>query len=155
MRGYHTQEEYAKLLNVSVSTIKKDLDIVQNELFEGLKKENIEKILNDFNLQNQGAYEEAWETYKKSKHPNVRVGALRLIHEFQQDKIKILQSLGIIREVAPAERKSIEISFVRPDWLKTKPPEGDKNGSNESGTNGTDKNNIELPPMEPSGKVSQ
>lgn len=150
MRGYHSQEEYSKLLNVSVSTIKKDLDIVQNELFEGLNKENIEKILNDFKLQNQGAYEEAWETYKKSKHPNARVGALRLIHEFQQDKIKILQSLGIIREVAPAERKSITIEFIRPDWLTTKSPGSDKNGS---GTNGKDKNNVELPPVEPAGEV--
>lgn len=155
MRGYHSQEDYSKILNVSISTIKRDIAVVESELEEELKKENISALLKDFSLQNQGAYEEAWETYKKSKHPNARIGALRLIHEFQQDKIKILQSIGIIREVAPAERKSIEISFLRPDWLKTKPPESDKNGSNEPGTDGKDKNNVELPPVEPAGEVSQ
>jgi Trp operon repressor len=155
MRGYHTREELVKRLNVSSATISRDMEVVQKELEEELKKEDMIKLLNDFKLQNQGAYEEAWKLFEKTKHPNAKIGALRLIHDFQNDKIKILQSLGIIREVAPLERRAIEISFVRPEWLKTKPPESDKNGSNEPGTNGTDKNNIELPPVEPAGEVSQ
>jgi Trp operon repressor len=152
MQGHPTQEKLAKILNVSVSTIKKDMLIIETEKENLLTKENMSALLTDFLWQNEGAYQEAWETYKKSKHPNARIGALRLIKEFQGDKIKIMQSIGIIREVAPAERKFIEVSFIRPDWLKTKPPESDKNGS---GTNGKDKNNVELPPVEPSGEVPQ
>lgn len=117
MRGYHTRDELVKRLSVSSATISRDMQVVQEELEEELKKEDMIKLLNDFKLQNQGAYEEAWKLFEKTKHPNAKIGALRLIHDFQNDKIKILQSLGIIREVAPLERKSMIVKFIKPEWM--------------------------------------
>jgi predicted MPP superfamily phosphohydrolase len=148
MEGHPTQMQLANALKVSRKTIEIDMRAVEEEKLSLLSKENAIAILIDYLWQNKGAYEQAWELFKKAKHPNIKIGALRLIHDFHQDKIKVMQSLGMLKAVSPEERKSIEISFVKPDWIK----KDENNGNDKSGKN---KDNTELLSVESAGEVPQ
>lgn len=108
MRGYHTQEELAASLKVHRGTVARDLIVIRKQLKKELDKQKFEDILRDFLMQIQGTYEEAWRTYAKATSP-IKVRALRLIHDIQANKIKVLQSLGVVRELAPALREPFEV----------------------------------------------
>jgi len=126
MRGYHSQETLAKALECSRSTIERDLIIIHEEIDAELAKEKVDDILKDFMLQTRGSYEDIQNMYSASNDDFIKLRAQKQLQELREAKIKILQSLGMIKEVAPAQREPLVFEFIKPEWKEEKEPAAEK-----------------------------
>lgn len=100
--------EISEALSVSPATIKRDLSVIRQEFKELANNRAFEEVLTDFLMNYDAVFREAWKTYFSTQNENVKLGALNLVTKIFDNKIKILQSLGVIKE----EPVKIEHSLV-------------------------------------------
>lgn len=110
-RGHRSQLQIAVELKVSPRTIASDVKAVLPEIEKEIDKmeKEVRPILRDFFKQTEGLLDAAWSAHDRADNSNARIGALRVIHDLLFNKVKMLQSLGKIREVAAAQREPMEI----------------------------------------------
>jgi len=141
MRSYHTQEELAKALGMTRKTIQRDMEVIKEEIKTQAGEGKFEDLLNDFMAKITASYNDVSGIIAGSADENVKLKGQRLLNELRESRIKILQSLGIVRELAPLERKAVVVKFVKPEWM-----------TNE---NSGDENKPELPAVQNTEEVSQ
>jgi len=95
-------------LKVAQPTFYNDLKEIREEINASLRTEPIEKILMELILTTDTSLSELWSLYYRTENDNVKLGAQNSIIKVMSEKIKILQSLGIIRE-AP---QKIELNTI-------------------------------------------
>jgi len=95
IEGLSTQE-IARLLKISLRTIQLDRKKVNQDLFEDLKGNSVERILGDFLLRYDSIYKEARKTYRDTSNDNAKIGALRIMAQQERDKVQMLQTLGFL-----------------------------------------------------------
>lgn len=121
LRGHRSYAEMALQLKVSLRTVSCDVKAVLPEIEKEIEKmsRDVETVLKDFLKQMEGAFDAAWAAHDRAgDNTNAKIKALRIIRDILCDKVKIMQSLGIIRELAPAQREPIKVEFVDPEWMK-------------------------------------
>ena len=121
MLGAFSQEKAAKELKVNRATIIRDIKAIQEEMREMIKTIDLDTMLSEILLKMDERQKEAWKLFVQGKNEHARINALRLTQNIDIEKIKVLQSLGIIRELAPAQREPITIEFKKPYWEKDEP----------------------------------
>jgi len=97
IEGLSTQE-IARLLKISLRTIQLDRKKINQDLFEDLKGNSVERILADFLLRYDSIYKEARKTYRDTSNDNAKIGALRIMAQQEKDKVQMLQTLGFLEK---------------------------------------------------------
>jgi len=148
-RSYHTGLEIKNALEkqgikISMRTIDRDMVEVKAQLRKEVSGEKVEDMFENFHIQNRGLEEEMWNAFIKTGSDQAKASIGRVIHEIQMDRIKLLQSMGIIREVLPVQTEPLIFSWEKPEWSKPKVEEDKK-----------DESNTEVQPMEQAGAVPQ
>ena len=109
-----TQEQMADSLDVSRRTIARDIDAIKNEVKEKVKEEPIEEVLTDLEATLDVLRKEYWKIYHDNEASHTtKLRALKNINDSVENRIKLLQKLGIVRK----EADKLEISESR-DRLK-------------------------------------
>jgi len=94
-----TEKEIADKLNVSRSTIARDKRALKDKLKDNLDDEPIKEVLFEMDSYLESIAHEYWKMYyKDGQKENIKLGCLNSLKSVINDKIKLLQSLGIIRE---------------------------------------------------------
>jgi len=88
-----------KELQLKDATFYHDISMIKSEVLALLKKEPIENLLYEYSIMTDTVAKELWKTYHEVTNDNVKVIALNSIVKVMHEKIKILQSLGIIRQM--------------------------------------------------------
>lgn len=89
-------KEISRLLKISLRTIQYDRKKINQDVFEDLKGNSVERILSEFLLRYDGIYREARKTYRNTSNDNAKIGSLRIMAQQERDKIQLLQSLGFL-----------------------------------------------------------
>lgn len=147
MKSYHTQEELAAALKTSTKTIERDLEKIKVELEEQAGKGEFNEVLSDFLAKITGSYNNVATIIAGTSDDRVKIKGEELLNALRESRIKIMQSLGIVRELAPMERKAVVVRFVKPEWMRN----GNTSTAADAGSGSTN----ELPAVCDTGEVSQ
>lgn len=114
LEGDLTQEKMAKRLNVSFMTVARDMVAIRDEMALEIKRDTFNKALLDFKKHSDQILSSAWGIYNNSEDDRARVAALRVVQREKSDRIRILQSLGLIREIEPEAITDFIVRFKKP-----------------------------------------
>jgi hypothetical protein len=112
IRGW-TNADLARLFSVRERTIERDLAAIREEVWGSLDTDEgaralLREIYAELRLAEDEVVREAWQLYMKTTNDSVKLGCLRLVGERQAELIKVMQSLGLLRE-AP---QRVELSLA-------------------------------------------
>ena len=120
--GYRSQEELAKALGVGRRTIERDMRAIEKDINKELDKK-LKIVIRNFLMRNRQKYNAAWNIFATTQNDSAKVGAIRILDDIDNNEIRVLQSVGLIRAVGPETRGPIVVKFEKPDWAV-------KNGGN-------------------------
>lgn len=85
-------------IKAAEKTVDRDISAVKAEVRKEIEMGglNIHEILSDFLMKYDEAYAQAWSAHRGAVSSKEKVFALRIIKDLLGDRIKILQSLGLI-----------------------------------------------------------
>ncbi len=94
-----TQEKMAEQLDVTRRTVARDVKHIKEEIKDKIKEEPIEEVLTDLEATLDILKQEYWKIYHDKEATNsVKLRALKSINESVENRIKLLQKLGVVRE---------------------------------------------------------
>lgn len=95
-RGW-TYERIADELNVSWMTVKRDLDMMQQEIQESTIDFDVQGFVTEDVAEYDDLIASGWEQYEKGANVHQRVKALDFIRMTKGDRFKVLKEAGIIQ----------------------------------------------------------
>jgi len=108
-----THGEIAKVLKVNEKTIRRDIETIKDELMKDYKK-SFTTILTEFALRTENVYRELNERYKDAVSQGDNKSAIKslkvLLDQLQQ-KVTILQSLGVTPKAPEQLVTKVEVSW--------------------------------------------
>jgi len=118
----------AEHVGVSEDTITRDVKAIKQEAKRAMHSDKIiDKLLEEMGLQFTEIQRQYWRTYTTANSSNERVGALNGLTRCLGDKIKILQSLGLIDDTEKHE-VTIKPTDIIKKWVQDgRTPKNTKN----------------------------
>lgn len=92
----------AERLDVSVRTIRRDLDAIQDDI-DAMTQGDLDDLLLDIHSQHEAIREELWQSYhlcKQNNNPSAGLGCLRELRKAQQSYVDVLQKTGVLDAAA-------------------------------------------------------
>lgn len=85
---------------INIRTLQRDILELRSIIEKSISKKstNIITVLSEFMIRNNEAYRETWKLYAATGDDKTKARCLEIINRMNHDGVKILQSLGIIRE---------------------------------------------------------
>lgn len=110
--------EIAEQLSTSVGTVKRDLDEVSKELKEHVKNFDKDEAISQSLSVYEDVIQSAWREYDKAADGSeVRLKAMNLVRAAENDKIRIMQEVGIIQREAQKTHHTIDVNVIS-GWSK-------------------------------------
>jgi len=109
-------EDISKALTVHRNTINNDIKRIKEEINNEIRQESLEAVLFHFVASYDEIGKELWKTYISSKNENVKLGALNSLMKLTDEKIEILQRLGILESyTSPDQNIEVKVTIVQPE----------------------------------------
>lgn len=89
----------AKGHDVSDKTFYRDMEAVRKQMDEDIMKNSssMEKVLTDFMIKFNDNYRKAEDLHEQTEDDKVKARSIEIMHKMLHDKVRVLQSLGIMR----------------------------------------------------------
>ena len=98
-QGIYNTSELAKILGVTVRTIRNDLQALGDEVWEELRGAGMVRVMEDILKENYKIIDAAWEEYSQTENGRVKTRCLDIIADRVDSMVSLFQRMGIIAKV--------------------------------------------------------